>query len=235
MSGRVRGAHHAEEPDLYVASMLYWLRVYVESLFVPWFPVACARCGAEGGSPCRSCRQGFTPAHVLDDIDNLDAVIGLVVYDEVSRPFIADLKYRGRWATARTFAPALAVLLEECIGHEGRCLTLTWAPTTPERARQRGFDQAEVIAREVGRQAGRPVRKLLERGPGDQQTGRSRLERARGVSFHPLFEAAGTVIVFDDVVTTGATLSAAAHALRSAGAEAVVGITLAATPERPNG
>ena len=165
----------------------------------------------------------------------VSTVVGLVAYDEVSRPFIVDLKYRGKWATARAFAPALAMLVDDCIGGERPGPVLTWAPTTPDRARHRGFDQAEVIAREVGRHAGRPVRQLLDREPGLQQTGRSRRERSQGISFRPRTEISGAVIVFDDVVTTGATLSAAGRALQEAGATAVVGVALAATPGPPKG
>jgi len=215
--------------------MLFRLRAFAESLLVPWFPVVCARCSAEGGSPCVSGSVAFSPAHELVDISDLDTVVGLVAYDEVSRPFITDLKYRGKWATARAFAPALAILLEDCIGGERPGPVLTWAPTTPERVRHRGFDQAEVIAREVGRYAGRPVRQLLDRQPGLQQTGRSRIERSQGIIFRPRTEVRGAVIVFDDVITTGATLSAAGRALHDAGASAVVGVALAATPEPPKG
>ena len=218
----------------YVAAMFFRVRGFVDSLVEPFFPTTCVRCGGEGGSPCASCREDFTPAHPVGDLPGLDAVVGLVAYDDVSRPFVADLKYRGKWATARAFAPALAFLLEDCVGNEGPLPVLTWAPTTPQRARQRGFDQAEVIAREVGRHSGRPVRNLLNRCPGDHQTGRSRRERASGISFLPRGSTGGLVVVFDDVVTTGATLRAAARALRSGGAAAVVGVALAATPRPSN-
>jgi predicted amidophosphoribosyltransferase len=215
--------------------MLFRLRAFAESLLVPWFPAVCAGCSVEGGSPCVSCSEAFSPAHELGDISDLDTVVGLIAYDGVSRPFIADLKYRGRWATARAFAPALAMLLDDCIGADRPGPVLTWAPTTPDRARRRGFDQAEVIAREVGHQSGRPVRRLLDREPGLQQTGRSRRERSHGIIFRPRTEITGAVVVFDDVVTTGATLSAAGRALQDAGASAVVGVALAATPKPPNG
>lgn len=213
--------------------MLQRLRAFLDSLAQPWFPTLCLRCGQVGSSPCPECSEEFTPAQVVGETPELDAVVALVVYDEVSRPFIADLKFRGKWATVQAFAPAMSFLLDDCIGTERPGPVLTWAPTTPSRARQRGFDQAEVIARHVARYSGRPVRRLLDRQPGEHQTGRSRSERLTGIHFDPRQPVGGAIVVFDDVVTTGSTLSAAARALRSAGASAVVGVTLAATPDRP--
>ena len=215
--------------------MLRWTLEPFRSLFEPWFPVLCLGCNRFGASPCSECLERFAPAHVIGEVEALSFVAGLVSYDDVSRPFIADLKYGGKWSTARTFAPALAALLDELVGCDLPGPTLTWAPTTPQRARERGFDQAEVLAREVGRVARRPVRRLLVRRPGHRQTGRSRRERASGIDFVAREEVSGAVVVVDDVVTTGATLCAAARTLRAAGASEVVGLALAATPMRSSG
>jgi len=92
------------------------------------------------------------------------------------------------------------------------------------------YDQAEIVARAVARVAGIPVRRLLRRHPGPSQTGRARLDRLTGVGFSALGPVAGTVVVCDDVLTTGATLSAAAEALRRAGAAYVVSLVVARTP-----
>jgi predicted amidophosphoribosyltransferase len=207
-----------------------FLRSFVTSTLEPFLPISCARCGDIGASPCASCRDLLVPAPACAPIDGLDHIHGLVAYDETSRPFVADIKFRGRWASARAFAPALAMMLDELVGCGRPGPILTWAPTTAQRARRRGFDQAEVLARMVAGVGQRRVRAMLERRGTVHQTGRSRLERTTGVAFSSLVEVAGPVVVVDDVHTTGVTLGAAARALRGAGATSVIGLALAVTP-----
>jgi predicted amidophosphoribosyltransferase len=110
---------------------------------------------------------------------------------------------------------------------------VTWAPTSRARQRERGFDQAELLARAVARELHRPCRALLRRMPGPPQTGRPARDRASGVTFAPRGVRRGCpprVLLVDDVLTTGATLSAAANALTTIGATSLVAVTAARTP-----
>lgn len=190
-------------------------------------PARCAVCGALGGSPCASCVGALRPPPVLEAPAGLDSLAALVRYDEVARSVVTAVKYRNARASIEGLAPALASLVAPIERQ-----VVTWAPTTPDRARERGFDQAELLARAVARLLDLPVRCCLRRLAGVHQTGRSASERRGAPRFVTPGGAPSSVLVVDDVCTTGATLSAAAATLRAAGALTVHGLVLARTPAR---
>lgn len=194
-----------------------------------WLPPHCAVCGAPSAVVCGACLEPLAPADPVVDPDGIDDVLALLRYDDSSRPIVAAFKFEGRSDVARVFGPPLSRLLDDRRFGPG-LPTVTWAPTTDRRRRARGYDQAEVLARAVAGSARLPVRRLLRRSMGPSQTGRTRLERLDGVAFAVLAPPPIAVVVCDDVLTTGATMGAAAMALRGAGVARVTGLVLARTP-----
>lgn len=146
------------------------------------------------------------------------------------------LKYAGWTALAPTMGRAMAPRARGLAGNPTPCLVPV--PLSAARRRERGFNQAELLARELGRSVRWPVRTLLGRSAG--ATGQARLGRSarrrrvrgaffatpgagpagsglsrRGDAASPSF--ATPLLLVDDVVTTGSTAAACRRVLQSAG------------------
>lgn len=217
----------------------------------------CVACGAPGDLLCAACGDQLQAATPFVCPAGLASCTALLDYRGVGRELVVGLKYRNaRGVTARAGA-ALALALRQA-PDLGPIDVVTWAPTSTARRRARGFDQAELLAQVVGLRLARPVVPLLHRVAGPPQTGHTRAERVHAPAFtatapgggptpgrgsgvglrrgrHRPELAAAHVLVVDDVLTTGATLTAAARALTDQGARTVHGAVLAHTrpPTRP--
>ena len=201
----------------------------------PWWllaPPLCTACRtpvASGDVLCADCRRRLErlgPASV--------SVSGLTVwaplaYQGPARTVVRRLKFHGAVALAEHMAAAIAAsapagMLEH---------PLVPVPSPPARRRRRGFGHAALLAAALGRRTGLPVVHVLARGDSRRQVGRPRAERLQSP---PAFAAArsgsGTLVLVDDVVTTGATLRACAAALRAAGWRCGRAVAYARTPVR---
>src|SRR5665809_13354 len=122
-------------------------------------PSRCAGCKRPGPSLCRACSEGLGSAHVpvVPGVDHL--VVGFP-YESGARSLVLDLKLKGDRAAA---APLAAALVRKVAGAGLTAEAVTWVPGRPDENRRRGLDHAGVLAVEVGRGLGLPVRPLLSR------------------------------------------------------------------------
>ena len=187
------------------------------------FTSSCAGCNQPGVVLCHRCR--FSLASAKAQVGD-GGVLAPLPFEGVARQVVHGLKYRNRRPVAKVLATLIARRLKV-----GRVDVVTWAPTSGSRARTRGYDQAELLARAVAHELGVPCRRLLYRCHGQQQTGHTRAERLQGPQFRARQVSQHLrVLLVDDVVTTGATMAAARHALLGAGIGEVVCVAAAATP-----
>jgi predicted amidophosphoribosyltransferase len=173
----------------------------------------------------------LVPVPALPPPQGVDRCDVLLAYEGAGRELVARLKYHNARSALRWLAWQMASLVDP-----NEIDVVTWVPTTADRRRRRGFDQAELLARAAARQLGRPCRGLLARGSGPPQTGRSSLDRRLGPAIvaRPHRHLPARVLLVDDVITTGTTVAVAARALRSSGATTVAVVAAARTPlKRP--
>jgi hypothetical protein len=138
-------------------------------------PTRCPVCGSLGDAPCRRCAARLRPATDAPPPAGFDVCRSLLVYEGASRRLVTSLKYRNDRAALTWLARRMAQLLDPPPG-----TVVTWAPTSGRRRRQRGFDQAELLARAVARRWRLPCLRLLVRTADTAQTGASVAERRTG-------------------------------------------------------
>jgi ComF family protein len=185
------------------------------------------------GGLCRRCRLRLQP---------LDGAFCAYEYAPPLSDAIARLKYEGRDELAAPLAGCFARGLEDRLTLPADAVVLP-VPLYDRRLRERGFDQSWLLARGLCTSLPSPrasaIPRLLRRTRHTAaQVGLGRLARERNVEgAFAVPSARGRerifghdVVLIDDVLTTGATLRAAAAALRSAGARSVIGVTLARAP-----
>ena len=157
--------------------------------------------------------------------------VGAFAYEGPLRHALAQLKYEGAGRVATPNTAAALPRFRELVRLTGAAV-LVPVPVHVERLRARGYNQAALIAGELGRATGLPIRNLLVRARSTTKQHRldraGRLRNIRGaIAMAPGAHAPRAVIVVDDIITTSATLDACAAVLLEAGAEAVYGFAVA--------
>ena len=191
---------------------------------IPW--PRCDRCHAPRGTsgedlPCLEC-AGWP--------DSLERARSAAVHEGPAARLVTALKYQSWPVAAQVMARSMASLAGELPAGP-----LVPVPTTAARERRRGYNQAAVLAEALGTITGRPVQNLLmRRALSASQVALQRWQRLDNVrQAFVVRDVWGSrlsrehVILLDDVLTTGATASAAARVLSLAGVSSISVLTFA--------
>ncbi len=216
------------------------------------FPPRCVWCGSWGKWLCDNCLRtvrfleephcrfcgkalpewGTCPS-CSNEFHALEGIISVAYFEGPIQEAVHLLKYRGRTALAYPLAELMASRL---IRTDLKADAIIPVPLHPQRLRERGYNQAALLAESLSQKLGIPILNgALERIRYTRsQVGLGALERKENVKgafrADPLKVAGKDLILVDDVCTTGATLEECGFALKQAQAGRIWGLTLARAP-----
>lgn len=202
----------------------------VQWLLTRLFPPKCVLCqrllGPEETDLCGTCRRELPTAERIDaTVRYSEGCTAALYYEGHVRESVLRYKFSSKSGYASAFGRILAarILREFPQGFD----LVTFVPVSARRRRQRGYDQGELLARAVGRELGIPEARTLKKiRHSPAQSGIQDAARRRA-NVAGAYRPAGRdprglrILLVDDVLTTGATLSECARVLQTAGAGAV--------------
>lgn len=212
------------------------IRAWLLDLF---FPPKCVFCGRllreEEKDICRNCRDSLPERDWNRPVRYTSGCTAPLCYTGVVRDAVLRFKFGSRSYYAAVFGPMIASKLRDCPAE-----LVTWVPVNWGRRLGRGYDQAQLLAEETAKALNLPcVRTLRKHRRPKQSRMRDAAARRANISGafwvpDPELVQGKTILLIDDICTTGATLSEAAMTLRTAGAAEVCGAVLAMAGETKN-
>lgn len=211
---------------------------WIETLLELLFPSKCPFCQhilfPNPGPVCPECQNKLpwrTGRYDQHKPEFIELCVSPLAYQE---PVIASV-HRYKFSGHRSYARSYGILIAQCVRDQidTPIHQVSWVPLSRARLRKRGFDQAEKLARVVGKELGLPVVPTLEKIRSNQQQSLLTDPAARRANvlgayqIRPDADVVGRrVLLIDDVVTSGATLSECARILQMAGSEQIFAATL---------
>ncbi len=194
------------------------------------FPDRCIGCRKEKIILCENCVERLPEAD--------EPPVGEALF-EYRHPTVRRalwlFKYRNRRDLAEVLSRPLSELILAELGERfesrGQKLLIVPIPLSPQKLRTRGYNQTALLAESLGRQLQIPVAPVLAKiieTPSQMSLSRSkRLENLKGAFEATRLLRGTSIILIDDIITTGATLREARKALRDAGAKKIFSFALA--------
>ena len=224
-----------QAPGRRVPQALQSLSVGLSGLLDLLFPPRCPGCGVVSDTFCAACRATMQPRYDPRPLPSRRPVLAGLwsagAYAGQLRTAIQRFKYRGRTDLARPLARLLA---DTWAAGRGAADVVVPVPQHPARTHRRGSTPATLLARALSTQVGLPcadqaLARVRDTPPQVGLSARKRWLNVRdafGPGPNSTLLQGQTVLLVDDVKTTGATLCASATACRAAGARRVVGLVV---------
>ena len=201
------------------------------------FPPRCVICRELVGLKekiCPDCARdlSYTGSQVKQHGDFFDACYSPFYYEAPLRASFLRYKFHGYAHYAKLYGKWMA----DCLVREEETQFdfITWAPLYWRRKLHRNYDQAQLLAREIGSHLLLPLKSTLKkayREPLSKQEGSKAIRSAQVLGAYSLVKRADVVgkriLLVDDIITSGATLSECARILKTAGAKEIICVTLA--------
>jgi ComF family protein len=205
------------------------LRSMADAILSALLAPPCAVCGhildhPLAGAVCGTCWASIAPSASSFSLRTIPLAQAIGAYDATLREVLHALKYDGRRSVAPPLSRMMAVHGRQVL--QGADVVVP-VPLHRRRQRQRGFNQAEDLARGLGLPVARALRRVRATQPQVDLPADERRENVKDAfTIHRPVNGAIIVLV-DDVATTGATLEACARVLRDAGAKELRALTAA--------
>ena len=192
----------------------------------------------DGASRCERCsrplvaEERFCPTCTTGEVAHFDKATSPTIFDGA----MTTMMYRFKFGRRSDYADYFASLLQSEVKSLPPCDVIVPVPTRADKIRERGYDQCDLLGKTLASRIKLPVVGALSRAlDARDQVGLSGRERRENVyGTVKLVDGAmikgKTVLLVDDVLTTGSTVSECARVLKRAGAIAVYAVTVAITP-----
>jgi competence protein ComFC len=224
------------------------MNITLDSIFGLLAPNLCIACGAEGSVLCIDCLETAgepvvprcVGCHAVSDdfktcrncriLLHIHTVYVATAYEGIYEQLIHAMKFDCKRQAAEPIAQIMSEVLKSYSNDTNYLLTPL--PTASSRIRQRGFDHSKLIAQSMAKELGTESQSLLGRFSNVRQLGSNRTKRFQQMEqeFYTINDELikdKTILLVDDVVTTGASLSGAAKVLLNAGAKQVRAVVFA--------
>lgn len=209
----------------------------IDKLLDLLYPPRCAFCHRliwQEGLVCPECLKTLPytdSAGQEQSFPNIIKCLSPLYYEGDVRSSLLRYKFHSLTAYSKVYGKFMV----KCIDEWGiSCDIITWVPLSSNRLRKRGYDQARLLAEEIARERDARCERLLTKtvnNPAQSGAGDANKRRANVAGVYKFACSAPldgkSVLIVDDIVTTGATLSECARVLKAAGAGKIYAVTAA--------